>query len=195
MGSESDKSKWNARYKSKEAKTGSTTAAQVLLDYQYLLPESGKALDLACGKGANALLLAAKGLVVHAWDISDVAIQQLDQIAKEKSLKVYTQVRDVVAKPPSTNEFDVIVVSRFLQREIIPNIIQALIPRGLIFYQTFVENKISSVGPNNPNYLLKQNELLEYFLEFNIILYREEGVIGNMDWGIRNEAMLIAQKK
>ena len=39
---------------------GSPKPAQVLSDYAYLLPESGTALDLACGRGGNALFLARR---------------------------------------------------------------------------------------------------------------------------------------
>ena len=71
-----DKEKWDRIYQTKDHTN--KQAAQILIENQHLLPESGKALDLACGLGANALLLAKHDLETHAWDISKVAITKLD---------------------------------------------------------------------------------------------------------------------
>ena len=70
--------KWNARYR---AATGERQASRVLAENLHLLPERGLALDLACGLGANSILLARQGLKVAAWDIADVAIAALQETA------------------------------------------------------------------------------------------------------------------
>lgn len=49
--------------------------SQVLLDNSHLLPASGRALDLACGLGANALYLAKRGMTTSAWDLSPVQLR------------------------------------------------------------------------------------------------------------------------
>ena len=59
-----------------------STAAAVLTRNVNLLHSLGLALDIACGKGANALFLASLGMHVHAWDISTVAIENLTEQAK-----------------------------------------------------------------------------------------------------------------
>ena len=198
-----DKTKWNNRYRavSDESSTINSSslssipsAAQVLKENCHLLPVSGTALDLACGLGANALFLAKQGLVTHAWDISDVAIERLLDASLSIPLQITTEVRDVVASPPPKNSFDVIVVSRFLERRLIDSLIDALKPGGLIFYQTFIIDKMAGVGPDNSDYLLKPNELLQMFRSLTIRVYREEGLEGNIETGFRNEAMLVAQK-
>jgi len=63
---EPDTDKWNARYRM--ADTTVADPAVVLSENLHLLPARGCALDLACGAGANALLLARHGLETHAWD-------------------------------------------------------------------------------------------------------------------------------
>lgn len=186
-----DKHKWNQRYQASE---GSSLAAQVLVENAHLLPKQGDALDLACGLGANAIFLAKQGLSTIAWDISDIAIGQLNSSCENLSLQIATEVRDVVLHPPAQSSFDLIVISRFLERKIIPSLIEALRPGGLIFYQTFVVNKQADVGPSNPEYLLKPNELLKLFQSLIIRVYREEGLEGDLGKGFRNEAMLVAQK-
>lgn len=181
--------KWNTIYA-----TGGharETPAKVLSEFAHLLPDTGTALDLACGMGANALFLAERGLDVHAWDISEEAITRLNTKSNEIQLKLETRICDVTAVPLPKNNFDVIVVSYFLERTLIPSIINALKNNGLLFYQTFIQERINDSGPRNEDYRLGENELLRLCHDLHIILYREEGRIGNIQEGFRNEAMLI----
>lgn len=187
-----DRQKWDQIYRQEQA--DAPTAARVLADNDHLLPRRGTALDLACGRGGNALLLAAAGLDTHAWDISAVALEQLSDIASRRGLVIQTQRRDVSTSPPEAASFDVITVSRFLDRDIIPSLTAALRQGGLLFYQTFTADKDPSVGPGNPAYLLRSGELLELFAGLQPVLYRDEDRIGDPERGFRNEAMLIACK-
>jgi SAM-dependent methyltransferase len=191
--SESDADKWNRRYR--EAENVQPVPAFVLSEYAHLLPARGAALELAAGLGGNALLLARLGLNVTAWDISAQAMQRLAEQAAAAGLAVHCEVRDVVAEPPPAERFDVIVVSRFLERTLCPAITAALRPGGLLFYQTFTREKVESgAGPSNPDFLLQRNELLRLFPDLVVRLYREEGVLGDTGQGLRNEACLVAEK-
>lgn len=185
-------SQWNTRYESVGIVVGKP--ARVLEENAHLLPNSGKALDLACGLGANALWLAGRGMQTSAWDISDVAIGKLRDYVLRLDLKVYTQVRDVVSDPPLANSFDVIVVSRFLERGLMPHLVNALNTGGLVFYQTFIQYAVSDTGPSNPAYRLRSNELLTLFKRLRVLVYREEGTVGNLDQGYRDEAMFVGLK-
>ena len=188
-----DADKWDKKYLNNPSKEAQP--ATVLTENQHLLPKQGRALDLACGRGANALLLAQHGLETHSWDISEVVIEQIKEKQTNLNLMLHPLQRDVADSPPEPDSFDVIVVSRFLERKIISELISALRSNGLIFYQTFIQVKVSDAGPKNPDYLLASNELLKLFNSLHIVFYREEGTIGNIEQGFRNEAMLIAQKK
>ncbi len=182
--------KWNTRYR----EAGAADAAQVLRENHHLLPASGAALDLACGLGGNALLLARAGLRTRAWDISPVAIERLNAEASAAGLPLRAEVRDVLVAPPTALSFDVIVVSRFLERDLCPTLMAALRPGGLLFYQTFTRDKATPGGPANPDFLLAENELLRLFGGLRLRVYREEGSIGNVQHGFRNEALLVAQQ-
>ena len=182
--------KWNQRYAQAQ---GEPQAAQVLHENRHLLPASGDALDLACGLGGNALLLAQAGLRVQAWDIASVAIEAVQSRAAEKDLPLLASLRDVSAQPPAPASFDVIVVSYFLSRELAPALCAALRPGGLLFYQTFVRDKVSEQGPSNPDFLLAENELLRLFAPLRLRVYREEGVLGDTMRGLRNEALFVGQ--
>lgn len=185
-----DSKKWDARYRHGQE----TSPARVLLDNLHLLPHSGTALDLACGLGANALLLAERGLTTYAWDSSSAAIEKLQARAQARRMSLYTTVRDVIERPPERDRFDVIVVTRFLDRRLAPHLIHALRAGGLLFYQTFTRTCVSDTGPSDPDYRLADNELLSLFSTLQLLVYREEGRVGDVSDGFRDEAMMVARK-
>lgn len=165
------RNKWDARYRSTHATTDSP--AEILQQNSQLIPDNGKALDLATGLGGSALFLASKGLDVYAWDISPVAIERLNASAQQQGLTIHSQIRDCIARPPEPSSFDLIIVSRFLERDLCPAISAALKPGGLLFYQTYTRKKKGSDGPNNPHFLLAKEELLSLFAELEVVSYNE----------------------
>jgi SAM-dependent methyltransferase len=184
--------KWNARYRDTEISR--TSAARVLKENLHLLPRQGKALDLACGAGANAIQLAQQGLHTTAWDLSDVIIAKLRDYALQLDLTVHAEVRDIEAWPPEPNRFDVIVVAYYLERRLAPMLVQALNPGGLLYYQTFIQDAVSGSGPGSPEFRLIPNELLTLFSALRLLVYREEGKVGDVNQGFRNDAMFIGLK-
>lgn len=185
--------KWNKIY---SKATTPITACPLLQEQSFLLPAGGRALDLACGRGGNALLLAQRGFAVDAWDLSAVGIKQLEEQAAEVSMtdKVMANVRDVIAEPPPENTYDVIVASYFLHRPLSEALEKALKPNGLLFYQTFHENKLSDSGPKSPDYLLQSNELLHLFPTLTTVYYQEFVDEGDVTKGDRNCGCLVAKK-
>lgn len=183
--------RWQEKYR--EAKERGPVT-EVLLQNQHLLPAKGKALDLACGLGANALFLADKGLHCQAWDYSSVALEKLDTSARKQQLPIQTREIDLEIDLFPDDQFDLIVVSHYLHRPLCPAICKALNPGGLLFYQTFCQQKTSTLGPSNSKFLLRENELFNLFPLLNPVVYREERLIGDTSEGFRNQAMLIAQQ-
>jgi len=184
--------KWDSRYR--EAGSPGAPAA-VLAENAHLLPSHGTALDLACGLGANSLLLAGRGLQTHAWDISPVAIDKLRAVALERQLPIVAEVKDTLrdALPPA--HFDVIVVAHYLERALTQPIINALKVGGLLFYQTFTRTAVSAEGPQKDEWRLAAGELLTMFAPLRPVVYREEGRIGDVGLGFRDKALLVAVKE
>ena len=180
----SNKSKWNSRY----AFSGDTLPppAAVLSRGARWLPAIGDpaplALDLACGRAANAEWLGTRGFTTYAWDFSEKVVADIN--ARKHSRITLAEVRDVVAEPPDTGRFDVIVVSRFLDRGLCPAISAALTSGGVLYYQTFTH------GLSNPNYLLGENELPQLFPELEVLDYLEPAP----DKNGKAEAQLIARR-
>ena len=175
-------SKWNSRY----AYSGKPLPppAKVLSRGDRWLPkgDSLSALDLACGRAANAHYLAARGFNVSAWDISSAVINEIS--GRQPRVLTEIVVRDVIEQPPEENSFDVIVVTRFLSRNTCPAIQAALKPGGVLFYQTFTH------GLSNPDYLLAANELLSLFKGLHLLEYHEP----EPDEFGKAEARLIARR-
>lgn len=190
--------KWNNKYQPgiNTITAADLVPAEILQTFQHLLPAQGLALDLACGLGGNALFLAQHKLQTEAWDISSVAIKKLNEIATSLALPINAAVRDIIDKPPPKNSFDVIVVSHFLDRQIIPAISTALRHKGLLFYQTFTKKRQpDSPGPSNEKYRLGKNELLNLFKEqLDIVIYSEEGLVINSQHTMHNQALLIGRR-
>ncbi len=194
--------KWNSRYESAHVPNQVIDVLELNL---HLLSGQGKSLDLACGLGGNALRMAELGYESHAWDISDSAIAKVQEFSQERQLNVLTRQCDVSQERLQADCFDVIIVSRFLLRDIVPSLIAALKPGGLIYYQTFVQEQNAQEallqeqerpieGPKNRHFRLAANELLNLFSGLTVRYYREDGLLGELDKGLRNEAMLVAQK-
>lgn len=194
---EDARNKWDRIYDARSEEAGQhqlNKPARVLVENIHLLPKKGEALEIACGMGGNAVLLAEQGLQVSAFDISKVAIDGLNSYAAEQGLPLKAIVRDVMAEPLSAASYDVIVVAHFLERALIPQLIAALRPGGVIFYQTFARTAVSSAGPSNAEYRLEDNEFLSMFSGFKIRMYREEGLLGDVTQGFRDLAMIVAEK-
>jgi SAM-dependent methyltransferase len=185
----SKKDKWNDCYQ--DADIEAATPATLLQQNSYLLPKSGHALDLACGRAGNAQFLAQKGFSVDAFDLSENVINALTSFAASG---INPQVWDSETDPLQKAQYDVIVVSYFLQRDLFPAILTALKTGGLLFYQTWSQQSIDTSGPSNPNFRLQQGELLTLCSDLRVVLYREEGDLGDIQQGSRNEAWIIAEK-
>ena len=183
--------KWNRRHAEAE---GPGEVAQVLLRNAHLLPTGGRALDLACGRGANALWLAERGLEVHAWDLSPVAIERLQDEAAARGLEVSGEVRDVVAQPPRPEAFDLVLVSHFLERSLAPQLVAALRPGGLLCYQTFVREVNLGRGPGTDDWRLAPNELLRLFPGLRLHYYREDAPLGGEEDPVADLALMVASK-
>ncbi len=167
-----DKEKWNKRYLQMQMPLESS---DIINQFITLLPHSGSALDIACGNGRNARLLASCGLDVRAIDISDIAINLASKLYKEafqnKSImgSIEFLCLDLDSYKITPKSYDVICNFYFLNRKILHQIPSALKSNGILFLETFEENKDYPTNIDSTK-ILHQNELLELFKNWEIIL-------------------------
>jgi len=153
-----------------------------LVSQEHLLPRAGDALDVACGSGRHALWLAARGLRTYAVDRDEAAIRALVDESLRRGLALHARVVDLEADavqftPPA---YDLIVVVRYLHRPLVPALIRALRPGGLLVYETFTRAQSARGRPTNPAFLLEPGELLTLVEPLEILSSREGDYDGGM---------------
>jgi len=164
---------WDDVYTEKEI--DQATPAEVLLMNEHLLSSQGRALDFASGLAGSGAFLERKGYAVTAWDLSSVAVNKINQLAKQKTLNLTARQYDLEQSFPQVDEaFDVIVVSFFLHRNSLSHLTHLLKNGGLLFYQTFSGKPYQSQGPSRAAFRLKKNELLQVFSDMTLLFYRED---------------------
>ena len=78
-----DRQGWNERYAAHDLVWGAEPN-RFLAEELAALPAQGRALDLACGEGRNAIWLAKRGWQVTAVDYSSVAVERARRLAREQ---------------------------------------------------------------------------------------------------------------
>jgi SAM-dependent methyltransferase len=120
----------------------------------------GEVLDLACGSGRHARLLAGLGHPVLALDRDPAALEQ----AAGPGIQAmqYDLEAEGVAWPFQTGRFAGIVVTNYLHRPLMPDLIKSLSANGVLIYETFAAGNDMFGKPSNPLFLLRPGELLEH---------------------------------
>jgi tellurite methyltransferase len=171
--SRSDQEKWDARWAAESAVTP-YEPQRLLLAHAALLA-GGRALDLACGLGQNAIWLARHGYEVVAVDISQVALSTAQEraLAAGVSERIHWQQQDLDQWRPPAAAFDVVCVFRFLDRRLFASLRRAVRRGGLLFYQTRHTGLIERQPESNPVFLLRPGELAAHFAGWQIIYSAE----------------------
>ncbi|PHR83524.1 MAG: SAM-dependent methyltransferase [Colwellia sp.] len=140
-------------------------------------------LDLACGSGRNGLYLIENGVPVTFADVNSVAIDQVQQhvamINNKQRANFWSIDFEQDGVSPLTGKyFAAIMVFRYLHRPLFEQIKQAILPGGIIIYETFTEQQAQFGRPKNPDFLLKEGELADIFSAWEI-LHSFEGITGS----------------
>ena len=134
--------------------------------------ELGPCLDLACGRGRQALAVARWGVPVVGVDRSREALRELTDAATAEDLPIALVRADLESAPgPPLAEarFGCVLVFRYLHRPLAPAIVRALRPGGLLLYETFtIYQRDREQGPNNAHFLLEPDELPALFPELHV---------------------------
>jgi 2-polyprenyl-3-methyl-5-hydroxy-6-metoxy-1,4-benzoquinol methylase len=147
-----------------------------LIENADLLSRGGRVLDVACGRGRHALLMAGKGFDVRAIDRHPDAIAFLTETAQKQLLDIDAAVADLETDPPpslGSSIYDVVLVFNYLHRPLMPALRDALKPGGRIFYETFTTRQAALGHPKNPDFLLRDGELNELMAPLSILRSRE----------------------
>lgn len=134
----------------------------------------GRALDLAMGRGRHALALARAGFTVFGVDLSPRSVRDAMDAAAAEGLAIRGWCADLTEHPLPRARFAVVVVTRYLQRNLFASIRDAVEPGGMVIYETFtVAQRALGTGPTSPDHLLQPGELRERFDGFDVLHYDE----------------------
>ena len=164
-----ERSKWNEAHRGKTAGEPEPFVVEVL----PLLPRGGLVLDVAAGRGRNALALARAGMRVVAADFSETAMPILADLARTHHLPIFPLLTDFDRFAFRDRSFDAIVNVNFLDRALFPEFIRALKPGGVLAVETFLVDQAQIGHPTNPDFLLKHHELRELIGALELMRYRE----------------------
>lgn len=103
-----DRRSWDDRYR--EKLPWGTEPNRFLVDATRHL-EPGRALDIACGQGRNAVWLASQGWSVTGVDWSEVAIDGARRLAEDAGVPVTWIIADLEQWRPDPGAYDLTVVA------------------------------------------------------------------------------------
>jgi len=125
---------------------------------------SWRALDVAMGRGRHVVPLARAGFRVFGVDVKLNAVRDAVAAAAADGARLHAWCADLTQHPLPIARFDLIVVSRYLQRDLFPDLQAAVAPGGMMLYETFTTaQRALGTGPTSPDHLLEPGELRARF--------------------------------
>ncbi|MGH3755383.1 MAG: class I SAM-dependent methyltransferase [Pseudonocardiaceae bacterium] len=137
-----------------------------------LMAEGGTVLDVACGAGRHARWLLERGYRVVAVDVDVAGVADL--VGHPRVEIVEADLQDGRCFPLRGRRFDGVVVTRYLHRPILPDLVGAVAPGGVLVYETFAWGNECFGRPANPDFLLWPGELLDAVRgELRVVAYED----------------------
>lgn len=185
------------RIKWEEAHRGKPAGGEpepFVAEMMTLLPRGGLVLDVAAGRGRNAIALARAGMLVVAADFSAVAMRALVELARAERLEIWPLLADFDKFALRDRSLDAIIDVNFLDRSLFPEFARALKPGGILLAETFLVDQADIGHPTDPRFLLKHYELRDLIGDLELIRYRE-GLVAYPDGSRAWRAGAVARRK
>lgn len=149
-----------------------------LVRWAHLIPIGALVLDLACGHGRHARWLAARDCRVTALDRDAAALASLAGLERISPRQVDLEGD---AWPLEDDAYDSIIVTNYLYRPRLAALAHALRGDGVLIYETFMVGNEQYGRPRNPQFLLREDELLEVFGRSLATIAFEQGTVDRPD--------------
>lgn len=192
--SAAERDKWDARYR--DGAYENRTHPTALLHEWLPRLARGRALDVACGAGRNALFLAANGFAVTALDISSVALERGRRAAAERGLDIEwlcADLDDDAAAALPAGGFDLIVWVRYVHRTLLPCLVERLNEGGTLLCEQHLATTARVAGPTSTGFRLAPGELARSAPTLSI-LHSYEGPVVDPDGRAVALAQLVGRK-
>jgi SAM-dependent methyltransferase len=192
--SRAERDKWDARYRAGAyAERAHPTA--LLADWLDRLPR-GRALDVACGAGRNALFLAASGYEVDAVDISSAGLDRGNATAAERGVAVGWLCADLEEQPDALprGPYNLVVWVRYVNAGLWPAVVSRLAPGAHMLVEQHLVTSADVVGPTSAAFRLAPGELARAAADLAVV-YEHEGLLVDPDGRTAAVAQLIARRR
>ena len=186
---------WSPEWEERHRGQPPGQAAPFLLAMLARIPPGGVALDVAAGRGRNALALAQAGMRVVAVDRSTEAMRSVAAAARSARLPIWPVVANLDSFQLKDESFDVIVNINFLDRALFPKFVRALRPGGILIADTFLVDQAAIIPPRDPRFLLDHGELRALADGLKIEEYREGLIADSGADGAYRASMLARRRK
>ena len=123
-----------------------------------LVPAGGAVLDLACGGGRHSRLFLERGHPVTAVDRDLGGLEGGPGAPGLEAIEA--DLENGRLFPLRGRRFAAVVVTNYLHRPLLPELVAAVMPGGLLIYETFARGNERFGKPSNPDFLLAPGELL-----------------------------------
>lgn len=133
-----------------------------------LLAPGAQVLDLACGSGRHLRWLAEQGFRVTGVDRDAQAVAPLRELAE-----IIVADLEGGPWPLAGRRFDAVVVTNYLWRALLPRIVEAVGPSGVLVYETFARGQETIGRPSRAEFLLQPGELLGAAQGLRIVAYED----------------------
>ena len=136
--------------------------------------QASPVLDLACGTGRSGLSLTQQGIPVVFADRSATSLDSIKkQLADDNQPGRLWQVdlEQAETNPFTHQVFSAVICFRYLHRPLIPYLLSAVKPGGLVIYETFTTDNRRFGRPDNPDFLLRPGELKTWFENWQLLHY------------------------
>ena len=135
---------------------------------EELVPTAGRALDVACGRGAVTLWLAERGLIVDAVDLSAVGLDAGSQRAADVPVRWWCHDLDAGLPAGCAGPYDLVAVQRFRDPALYPALAAVLAPGGML-----VITVLSEVDEGPGSWRAAPGELRAAFAELDVLVHTE----------------------
>jgi SAM-dependent methyltransferase len=150
------------------------TPSQWIKRFAHLAAPGGHVLDVACGAGRHSRLFLERGHRVTAIDHDPEVF--CDSRRYEKLDFIAMDLESGQPWPFARRSFDVVVVTNYLHRPLLPLLVESVGEGGLFLYETFAVGNEAFGRPKNPDFLLEAGELLTAVQgELQVVAY-EHGI-------------------
>jgi SAM-dependent methyltransferase len=154
-----------------------------------LVSEGGTVLDVACGSGRHAALFVRLGHRVTAVD------RDISRLAGTAGMEaIEADLEDGTPWPLPGCRFDGIVVTNYLHRPLFPVLVDSLAPGGVLIYETFALGNEKFGRPRDPEFLLRDNELLDLCVGKLTVIAYEGGVVDRPAPAVIQRIVAVAPK-